>query len=164
MIISDRRGWRNLGKMHLCTAYCHKTRKIKLLNHCVILFGFRKRKTENFSYQLRSISSFFHHFFQYKGHKKPNLLLLWTMVGGKVCYQALHEFCSVQFELVCHECLRQSGILTSFDGELCTVRDPPPLFPLIMHSSLFEKTQRPFFFFQKQLERSAICFVFQLAN
>ena len=31
---------------------------IKLLNNCVIPFGFRKGKTENFSYQLRPISIF----------------------------------------------------------------------------------------------------------
>ena len=44
--------------MHMCTAYCHKERIIKLLNHCVITFGFRKVKTENFSYQFRAIFSF----------------------------------------------------------------------------------------------------------
>ena len=27
-------------------------------------------------------------FTQYKGHKIPNLLLLWTVVGGRVGYQA----------------------------------------------------------------------------
>ena len=31
---------------------------MKLLSHCVILFGFRKGKTDNFSYQFRAISSF----------------------------------------------------------------------------------------------------------
>ena len=33
-------------------------KNIKLLNHCVMLFSFRKGKTENFSYQFRAKSSF----------------------------------------------------------------------------------------------------------
>ena len=44
--------------MHLCTAYCHKERTIKLLNLCDILFGFRKGKTENFSNTFRAKSGF----------------------------------------------------------------------------------------------------------
>ena len=43
------------------------------------------------------------------------------MVGGRVGYQAWEEFCCVWLELVCHECLGQSGIWTSFDGELCSI-------------------------------------------
>ena len=31
---------------------------------------------------------FFDKFAQYKGQKIPNLLLLWTVVGGRVGYQA----------------------------------------------------------------------------
>ena len=46
------------------------------------------------------------------------------MVGGRVGYQAWKEFGCVWLELVCHECLGQSGIWTSFDGELCS----PPRF------------------------------------
>ena len=45
-------------------------------------------------------------------------LMLWTVVGGRVGYQAWQEFCCVWLELVCHECLGQSGIWTRFDGEL----------------------------------------------
>ena len=40
------------------------------------------------------------------------------MVRGGVGYQGWQEICSVLLELVCHECLGQSGIWTSFDGEL----------------------------------------------
>ena len=45
---------------------------IKLKNHCVISFGFRKGKTEHFSFQFRAISSFFffYQFTQYKGQNK----------------------------------------------------------------------------------------------
>ena len=53
---------------------------------------------------------------------KNNLLLLWTVVGGRVGYQAWQEFCCVWLELVCHKCLGQSGIWTSFDGELCSIK------------------------------------------
>ena len=44
-----------MGKIHLCTAKCHQSRIIKLLNHCVIPFGFRKGKTEHSSYQFIAI-------------------------------------------------------------------------------------------------------------
>ena len=50
--------------------------------------------------------------------EKPYLLLLWTMVGGRVGYQAWQEFCCVWLEFVCHDCLGQSGLWTSFDLEL----------------------------------------------
>ena len=49
---------------------------------------------------------------------KPYLLLLGTIVGGRVGYLAWQEFCCAWLELVCHECLGKSGIWTSFDGEL----------------------------------------------
>ena len=89
-----------------------------MLNHCIIPFGFRKGKTDNFSYHLRAISSFLNKFTKYKGQKKPYLLLMWTGVGGRVCYQARQDFCCVWLELVSNECLGQSGIWTSFYGEL----------------------------------------------
>ena len=50
--------------------------------------------------------------------KKLFLLLLWAVVGGRVGYQALQEFCCVWLELVCHKCFGQSGIWTSLDGKL----------------------------------------------
>ena len=50
--------------------------------------------------------------------KKTYLLLLWTVVGGRAGNQAWQEFCYVWLELVCHECLRQSGIWTCLNGEL----------------------------------------------
>ena len=40
------------------------------------------------------------------------------MGRGRDGYQALQEFCCVWLELVCHKCLGQSGIWTSFNGEL----------------------------------------------
>ena len=41
-----------------------------MLNHCVILFCFRKGKTDHFSYKLRAIYIFFLNYFsQYKGQK-----------------------------------------------------------------------------------------------
>ena len=48
--------------------------------------------------------------------KKPYILLLWTMVGGRVGYQVWPEFSCVW--LLGRECLGQSGIWTSLDGEL----------------------------------------------
>ena len=53
------------------------------------------------------------------GTEKPYLLLFWTVVGGRVGYQAWYESCCVWLEMVCYECLGQSGIWTSLDGELC---------------------------------------------
>ena len=50
--------------------------------------------------------------------KNTFLLLLLTVVGGRVDYQAWQEFCRVLLELVCHKCLGQSDIWTSLDGEL----------------------------------------------
>ena len=44
---------------------------IKLLNHCVILFDFRKEKTENFSYQFRAISSFVINLLNTRDRKSP---------------------------------------------------------------------------------------------
>ena len=41
------------------------------------------------------------------------------MVEGRVGYQTWQEFRCFGLELVCHECLGQLGIWTSFDGELC---------------------------------------------
>ena len=45
------------------------------------------------------------------------------MVGDRVGYQAWQEFCHVWLEFVCHECLGQSGIWTSFDEELWLERE-----------------------------------------
>ena len=92
---------------------------IKLKNHCVISFGFRKGKTEHFSFQFRAISSFFLiNLLNTRDRTKPYLLLYWTVVGGRVDYQAWQEFFCVWLELVCHKCLVQSGIWTSLNGEL----------------------------------------------
>ena len=57
-----------------------------MLSHCVILFGFSKGKTENFTYQFTAISSFLINLLNTRERKKPNLLLLWTVVGGRVGY------------------------------------------------------------------------------
>ena len=54
-------------------------------------------------------------FLSIKGTEKNKFLLLWTAVGGIVGYQVWQEFCCVWLEFVCHECLGQSGIWTSFD-------------------------------------------------
>ena len=59
-----------------------------------------------------------------QGTGNPYLLLLWTVVGGRVGYKAWQEFCCVCLELVCHKCLGVSGIWTSFDGELCPLLTP----------------------------------------
>ena len=86
--------------MHLCTADCHKQRFFKLLNHCVILFGFRTGQTENFSYQFRAISSLLINLVNTRDIKTPYLSVLWTMAGGRVSYQAWQEFCCFWLELV----------------------------------------------------------------
>ena len=56
--------------IHLCTAYCHKQRIIKLQNHFVIPFGFWKGKTDNLSYQFIAISNFFVTFLNTRERKK----------------------------------------------------------------------------------------------
>ena len=61
------------------------------------------------------------HSIQETEEKKPIYFLLWTMGGGRVGYQALRELCCVWLELECHKCLGQSGIWTSFNGELCRI-------------------------------------------
>ena len=70
---------------------------IKLQTHCVILFGFRKGKTGNLCYQLRAISCFLINLLNTRDRKKPNLLLFWTVFGGRVGNQA--KFCCVWLEL-----------------------------------------------------------------
>ena len=87
------------------------------LSHCVIPFGFKKGKTEIFSYQFRAISSFLINLLV-PWTKKNHLILLWTMVVGKVVCQAWQEFCRVWLELVCHKRLGQSGIWITFNREL----------------------------------------------
>ena len=60
-------------------------------------------KTENFSYQFRAISNFLINLLNTSNIKRTYLLLLWTMVGGRVGYQAWQEFCCVWLELVCQQ-------------------------------------------------------------
>ena len=47
-----------LGKIGPVYSSLPSIKNIKLLNYCVIPFGFRKGMTENFCYQVRAISSF----------------------------------------------------------------------------------------------------------
>ena len=91
---------------------------IKLQNHCVIPFGFRKEKL-TILVTSSELYLFFLSIYPILGTEKPYLLLLWTVVGGRVGYQAWQESCCVWLELVCCECLGQSGIWTSLNGELC---------------------------------------------
>ena len=91
------------GGMHLCTAYCHKKRIVKLLSHWVISFCFKKGKTGYFTHQFRAIiSSFLINLLNttqnYGGcihaetlsviiksnQIKSNLLLLRPVIGGRV--------------------------------------------------------------------------------
>ena len=69
--------------MYLCRACCHKQRIVKLLSHCVFPFGFRQGKTENFRYQFRAIFTILIILLNTRD-RKPNLFLLWTLVGGRV--------------------------------------------------------------------------------
>ena len=46
------------------------------------------------------------------------MLLFWTVIGGREVYHGWTEFCYVWLELDWSECLRQSGIWTSLNGEL----------------------------------------------
>ena len=139
MVISDRRWWRNWGKVHLCTAYCQNKMIINLLNHCVLPFVFRKGNNKIFSYQFRA--SFWINLLDTRDRQKPYSLLLWTMVGGRVGYKVWQKFCCVWLQLVCHECLGQSGIWRSFDGELClsSARHPPPTNSPTMYSRMVHK-------------------------
>ena len=50
--------------------------------------------------------------------EKPYSLVLLTVVGCRVGYQAWQEFYCVWLGLVCNGCLGQSGIWTTLDGEL----------------------------------------------
>ena len=47
--------------------------------------------------------------------------LRYSVVGGKVGYQAWQKLSCVGLELVCHEFLGESGIWTSFHRELCCI-------------------------------------------
>ena len=57
-----------------------------------LVLGKEKLKTLVTSSELYLV---FDQFTQYKGQKKPYLLLLWTVVGGRVGNQAWQEFCCV---------------------------------------------------------------------
>ena len=68
---------------------------IKLYDHRVNPFGFRKGKTGKFYYQLRA-NFFLKTFYSKLGtEKEEDFLLLWNLVGGRVGYQASQEFCYV---------------------------------------------------------------------
>ena len=95
MVISGRKLWQNWGQMHCVISKLPVQRAISIF--LINLLNTRDRR------------------------KKPYLLLLWTVVGDGVGYQAWQEFCCVWLELACHECLGQSGIWTSIDGELTIV-------------------------------------------
>ena len=47
-----------------------------------------------------------------------SVLVLWTVIGGRVGYHGWTEFCYDWLKLDCCECLVQSGIWTSLDGQL----------------------------------------------
>ena len=47
------------------------------------------------------------------------ILVLWTEIGERVGYHGWREFCYVWLKLDWCECLAQSGIWTSLDGQLC---------------------------------------------
>ena len=78
---------------------------IKLGTQSVISFGFRGKKTHNFSYQLRAIFFFWINLLNTRDRKKYFYCGLWFV--GILGNQAWHKFCYVWFQLVCHECLGQ---------------------------------------------------------
>ena len=127
--------------MHLFAAYRYKLRIMKQL-FCLVL---RKEKLKKIIYYFRALSIFKSMIYSIPGGKKTYLLLLWTVFGGREGYQAWQELCCVCLEFVCHECLGQSGIWTSFDGELWhsfhkihkklfTLFDPVQAFGNVTHS------------------------------
>ena len=58
-----------------------------------------KEKLETFCYQIRAISSLLINLLN-TTDKRPYLFVLWTVVGGRVVYQAWQEFGRVWLELV----------------------------------------------------------------
>ena len=46
--------------------------------------------------------------------KQNTIYFYWSVIGSRVDYQAWQEFCCVCLELMCHECLGQSGIWARF--------------------------------------------------
>ena len=77
---------------YTCVQVIAIKKMIQLQTHCVILFGFRKGKTDNLSYQLRAISCFLINLHNTRARKKP---LLWTVVEGRAGNQAWQKFCSL---------------------------------------------------------------------
>ena len=73
---------------------------IKICFLFFLSFGLRKEKTGNLDVPIYEIYLFFlNKFSQYKGQKKPYILLMWTVIGGRVGYYSWTEFYYVWFDL-----------------------------------------------------------------
>ena len=66
---------------------------VKLLKACFIPFHFRKGKTANFIVPAQSYNQFLLQFTQYQEQFKFYILVLLTVIGGRVCYHGWTEFC-----------------------------------------------------------------------
>ena len=65
----------------------------KFSNACFISFDFRKGKTGNFVVPAQGNNWFLDQFPQDQEQKKFYILVLWTVLGGRVDYHGWTEFC-----------------------------------------------------------------------
>ena len=66
---------------------------VKLSKAYFIPFDLRKGKTGNLVVPAQSYNQFSDYFTQYQEQKKFYILVLWTVIGGRVGYHGWTEFC-----------------------------------------------------------------------
>ena len=71
------------GKCTYVQVIAINKKKIKLLNDCVMPFGFRKRKAENISYQFTDISSFLINLLNTRDRRKITLFTFIMVLGWR---------------------------------------------------------------------------------
>ena len=107
-----------IGGKYTCVQFVAINKDQSILKTTVLFrLYLKKGKTGNFVVTSSELYLCFDQFTQYQVQKKTYLLVFLTVVGGKVNHQSCQEFCCVWGDMR-HECLGQSGIWTSLDGEL----------------------------------------------
>ena len=66
---------------------------VKFSKACFIPFDFRKGKTGNLVAQAQGNNQFLDQFTQDQEQKKFYILVVWTVIGGRVGYHGWTEFC-----------------------------------------------------------------------
>ena len=72
---------------------------VKFSKTCFIPFDFRKGKLEFLLFQLRAITSFWISLLNTRKTKKFNILVLWTVIGGRIGYHGWTEICYDRMKL-----------------------------------------------------------------